>query len=374
MANLFDYLKWRGDLTFKQSPFNPVDNIIFCQLSYLPLDEIAPGPDTKTSISIGEAAEIFDAKQKANELRGFVMYKDDTNFLQTLGQTERFKNCGLFNYVNHVDIAQEKQFAAICVKFETSTYIAYRGTDVSLVGWKEDFNMSFSDAVPAQLEAVSYLKNAAKKICGHFLIGGHSKGGNLAVYAAASCAKNIRKRITAIYSNDAPGFHQHLIDSKGFAEARDRVYSYVPQSSIVGMLFEHGVENLVIKSSQAGIMQHELYSWEVSHNDLIRLDGLTQQSIFIDKTLREWINSLNYEHREQLVETLYTILTASEAQSLPEIGDDWFKASGRMIHSLKNIDSETKANVRKTITALFQAAKNNISELLPERKKKSPAD
>jgi hypothetical protein len=364
MAHIFDYLAWRGDLSFRQSPLNPVDALIFSQLSYLAFDNIVPAPGEDSEISISQAAQIFTKKHEKNALDGFIMFKDDPEFLKTLGKTNRFKDCILHSYVNHIDEKLEKQFSAVCVYMEPETFVVFRGTDVSLVGWKEDLNMSFTDAVPAQLEAVSYLETAAENTTGPLLVGGHSKGGNLAVYAASSAAKKIHRRITAIYSFDAPGFHRHLIESDGFREIKEKITLYIPQSSVVGMLFEHGKDSVVIKSSEYGLLQHELYSWEITCNDMVRLDTLTQSSRFVDNTLKDWMNSMDYEHRRQFIEALYTILSATQAKSVFDFGTDWFKTAGKMIQTLGNIDNSTKKVIKRTITALFKAAKNNFEAML----------
>jgi hypothetical protein len=373
MATLFDYLSWRGDLSFTLTPFNPVDNVIFSQLSYLPLDGIVPGPQDNNGISLTHAAGLFNEKMldKASSFQRSIMFKDDPDFISALGSTERFGNCGLRGYVNHIDTVQEKQFCALCIiPAGEYCFIAYRGTDTNFVGWKEDFNMWFNDAIPAQLEAVRYLEKMAGMVEGPLRLGGHSKGGNLAVYAAAFCNEETRRRITDIYSNDAPGFHKHVIKSRGYKEIADRIRSFIPQSSVIGMLLEHGSDYTVVKSSQTGLLQHELYSWEVTHNDMVRAGKVTQGSRFVNKTLGEWISNLDYDQRQQFTEALFTIIGASQAKSVYELTNDRFKAMGRMIQSLGNIDKPTKTLIRKTITALFRSARNNIDTLLkPELEK-----
>jgi hypothetical protein len=366
MANIFDYLSWRGDLTFEHSPFNPVDNIILSQLTYLAWDGIVPGPDDDAGITIAQAAAIFLKKQADNVLSGPVIFKEDPSLIDVLSRANRFKDCILYNYVNQIDIVQEKQFSALCINLGASTFIAYRGTDVSVVGWKEDFKMNFSDAIPAQLEAVSYLEKVAKKTTGPLLLGGHSKGGNLAIYAASLCAKEIQNRITAIYSNDSPGFHSEFFETDGYCDVRQRIYSFVPQTSIIGLLFEHGNEYTVVKSKQKGIFQHDQYTWEITYNDLIRLDRVDQGSRFINKTLREWIRSLDDEHIRVFTDTLFGVINDAEIKSFTEFGEDWLNATGRMIQSYGHIDPDTKRNVGKVLAAFFKAATNNINTLLPE--------
>ena len=388
MAGIFDYLSWRGDLSFSQSPLNPVDALIFCQLSYLPFDNMVPAPgsgrrsraraagdshgagsrardaDFPCGISVCAAAQIFAKKREKNALDGYVIFKDDPELLETLGRSSRFKDCLLHSFVNHVDEAQEKQFSAVCIDTGAFNFIAYRGTDVTLVGWKEDLNMSFCDTVPSQLEAVAYLEAAAKNTCGTLLIGGHSKGGNLAVYAASSCSKRTGRRIGSIYSFDAPGFQRKLISGDGFRQMRDRINLYIPQSSVVGLLFEHGKDFIVIKSTQSGLLQHELYTWELTYNDMVRLDEFTQHNRFVDKTLKDWIGSLDYAQRREFSEALFTILNATRAKSFVDMGSDWFKAASKMIQTLGNVDRSTKKVIRKTIAALFKAARKNFDALL----------
>jgi hypothetical protein len=301
-----------------------------------------------------------------------LIFKEDPDFMEAVGRSERFKNCELHSYVSYMDIIEEKQFSALCVNMGDRVFIAYRGTDASLVGWKEDFNMSFSTVIPAQLEAVSYLEHAAKRITGPLLTGGFSKGGNLAIYAASSCSKETQDRIAGVYSNDAPGFHRNFIESDGYLKIRQRIHSFVPQSSVVGMLFEHGIEYAVVKSTQTGIFQHDLYSWQITHNDMVRLDSVDQGSLFIDKTLREWLSNLDNEHRREFSEALYGILNHAEIKSFSELGADWLNPAIRMIQSLGNLDRTTRKNMGKVIGVLFEAVKNNINTLLPAPEKKPP--
>jgi hypothetical protein len=366
MANILDYITWRGDLSFAQSPFNPVDNIIFSQLSYLPLDGIAPGPDEHGHITVSRAAEIFGEKLRNDPgIEQAIIFKEDPALLRALGSSQRFGDCRLYGCVNLIDTEREIQFAAICADTDdNSSIIVYRGTDLTLIGWKEDFNMSFSEVVPAQIEAVHYLEKMAQKTKGPLRVCGHSKGGNLAIYAASQCSSKIQRRITDIYSNDAPGFHEKIVASAGFAEIRDRIHSFIPQESVVGMLLEHGNNHHIIKSSQAGLRQHELHSWEVTYNDMVRLDSVTQGSLFVTKTIREWIGALDNVHREQFFEALYTVLSASQAKSIPELGSLWFRNAGLILKSLSNIDDTTRAVIRKTLAALISSARRNIDTLL----------
>jgi hypothetical protein len=297
-----------------------------------------------------------------------IIFKNDPFLLAAMSSSKRFGNCRLRGFVNLIDAERELQFSAVCIMTnDDSCFIVYRGTDMTLVGWKENFNMSFCNEVPAQIEALKFLEKMAEKIKGTIRIGGHSKGGNLAIYAASQCREKIQKRITDIYSNDAPGFHKDILNSDGFAKIRDRIQSFVPQSSVVGMLLEHGNDYTVIKSNKSGLKQNELYSWEVTHSDMVYADKVTIGSRIFSKTLKEWVNNLDNKQREQFLETLYTILNASEAKTFFEIEGHWFRAAGRMIKHMTHLDKQSKFFMRKTIAEFIYFARRNIKSALEQK-------
>jgi hypothetical protein len=368
MAGIFDYIRWRGDLSFRKAPFNPVDNIILTHVSYFPFDHIVGGPEENRGITIAEAAGKIEGilQKRPAAFDDELVFRDDPALITALGSSGRYGNLELRGYVNQIDPEAEKQFSAVSIVDRGDfSLISYRGTDNTIVGWKEDFNMSFSDAVPAQLEAVSYLERMAPKIRGPLWLGGHSKGGNLAIYAAAFCGKKIRRRIRAVYSNDAPGFNRHVLESSGFREIKDRIQSFVPQSSVVGMLFEHPENYTVVKSSQAGLMQHDIFSWEVGRDDVVRVKEISQESAFMNRTLRDWLNSIDSGQRRRFIDALYEILLSTKTDSLPKLGNDWLRSATMMIRTYTGIDGATKKIIAETIAAFFKAARNNINMLLP---------
>jgi len=355
-------------LDFKTSPFNPVDNLIFSQLSYLTLDGIVPGPDEKSGISIALAVKIYNETMKKSGFKTTSIFKDDPDLIRALAVSRRFGNCQLFGYINYHDIAREIQFSALCVyTSDDHCFIAFRGTDTTLVGWKEDFNMCFREVIPSQIEAVNYLEKMAPLINGHLRIGGHSKGGNLAIYASSQCSKRIQKRITDVYSNDSPGFNEKFISGEGFDAVKNRIHAYVPQSSIIGMLLEQGYSSTVIKSGENGLLQHNLYSWEVTHNDLVLAEKSTVSSRFINKTLREWLDSLDNEHREEFIESLYHILFTADVKSLQDLESSWFSAAGRVFTSLSHTDETKRKLIRKTLRELFVCAGRNLETLIKKK-------
>jgi len=223
--------------------------------------------------------------------------------------------------------------------------------------------MSLSDPVPSQKEAAIYLEKMAGRFKGPLRIAGHSKGGNLAVYAASHCRKETSRRILEIFSNDAPGFHQNVIESEGYRAIRSRIRAFVPQSSLVGMLFKHGKKAAIVQSTETGLKQHDLCTWEVMGNDMVYADELSSESILVNNILRDWINDMEIGQRRQFIEAVYTIITAGQARSISDLSSDWLQSIVSIINSLKNIDEPAKKLIGKSIGDLFWAARKNIATL-----------
>lgn len=368
MADLFEYLRWRGDLSFKASPLNPVDFLIFSQLSYLPFDGIVPQPGIDEGVSIhlalSKVKEVLENREFDTEQ--FLCFKEDPRFIDTLCQSNRFRDCHLLGYINQIDLRSEFQLSAICIYTDDDCCsIVFRGTDATLIGWKEDFNMCFRDVVPAQLEAVKYLDKTAPYLKGNLRIGGHSKGGNLAVYASSFCDRKIQNRITEIFNFDGPGFNDQIIEN--IKVNSGKIKSFIPQESVVGMLFEHAGTLKVIKSSQTSLLQHLLFSWEVTHNDFLYVDNVTSGSRFVDKTLRHWIYSLEIGDREKVIEALFMILNSAEINSINDIGNNFIPSMAKIIKSLGNIDGHTKKLMKKTFVEFLNSARRNFDTLLEQK-------
>lgn len=316
MADLFEYLTWRGDLPFSQVPLNAVDALIFSAVSYLRFDGIVPQGHDK-SIPLTQVAKQFLALPDAEEK---VRNKNDLVLLERLTQTHRFASVGLTGYSSQFIPEEDTQFAAVTFLLDPHTvFLAYRGTDSTVVGWKEDFCMSFEPSVPAQRKALAYLEQAAGYYAGPLLLGGHSKGGNLAVFAAAMAAPEIQARIHAVYNNDGPGFTDFVLNSPGYHTMLPKIHTFVPQSSIIGMLLEHDDPYTIIRSRQVSILQHELYSWEVLGGDFIQVDQATASSQFINQTIKSWLKSMSMEERSAFVEALFDLVETGDADHTAEI-------------------------------------------------------
>lgn len=372
MANIFEYLIWRGDLSLQQSEFNEIDNLILARFSYFPFDHIVKDNEMITIKEAGKRFEQLDFTQER------ILQKEDIQLFHLLAKSKRFSQMEISHYINKINSEEEKQFSAITIFMPDDTiYLSFRGTDNTLIGWKEDFNMSFKEEVPSQLDAVEYVEKIAKKYDKSLRIGGHSKGGNLAVYASAFCLEEVQNRIIRVYNNDGPGFHEHIIQNERYKKMLSKVHTYVPQTSIIGRLLYHEENYTVIQSTQSGVMQHDVYTWQLQGKEFIHLDEIDNGSKFIDQTIKQWLKEVSPEQRGDFINQVYEILLATEAETLSQIKEKWIKNAKIFIASYKNMDEENKKMMIKTIEALFIIIKNNILKKFPklmERKKKDVSE
>ena len=367
MSNMLDYLKWRGDLSFSQDPFNEVDNLIFSILCYNDFTGIVPSLGEGGSISLYDAAIIFRETKDNDAITELPFLREVPNLLEQASKTERFKNIMLSNYIDIIDAESTKQFSATVFKLSDELHIiAYRGTDDSLIGWKEDLQMSFLDEVQSQKAAVEYTEKVMADLDSSFILVGHSKGGNLGVYSAAFVDEKFNSRIFAIYNNDGPGFQPKVINSKGYNNILSKTNIFLPESSIIGMLLEHGGDYEVVKSSGLAIFQHNPFSWELEGKAFIRKDGLTKESLNINKTIRAWVTQLSHEERSIFVESLFEILQKSGAETIVELNNEKLIMTQAMIKAYGKMDKDTKEHLKDTIDLFFQEARKVIRQSITE--------
>ena len=360
MANIIDYIKWRGDITLNQTPINELDNIILARFSYLPFKDI--------ELKSEETIQSIAYKMKDLEQEKY-LWEDDKDFLQEIGKSERFKNLIATDYLEIFDESAEKQFAAITISLPNNTkYISYRGTDSSLVGWKEDLNMSFMEHVPSQKEAVNYLNKIAEKYKDNFIVGGHSKGGNLAVYSAIFCENEVKPRILKVINADGPGVDKSVIQTSNYKKVLGKIETFIPQSSIVGRLLEHEEEYQVIKSNQKGFMQHDIYSWQVEQAALIRIPSLTSNSEIFNGIVRDWLKNTTAEERKEFISIIYEIITTTKATTTSDFRIDTAKKIGTMLNSYRNINAANKKEMEQMIKLLFESTIKVLKETRKAKK------
>ena len=313
MANVFDYLKWRGDLSFSQDPPNAVDALIFSGLSYIRFCcDVGQRP-----ISLKTASETFFAQEDYGK---DCRVQKDLDLLRAAVETRRFGELSVCMYRDLLIPEQDTQFAAITFLLDDgSMFLAFRGTDNSLVGWKEDFNMTFQQTIPAQRLALQYTREVALEIPRPMRLGGHSKGGNLAVFAASRCSPGFQQRILEVYNHDGPGFTQYLMGDPGYRAMVPKIRTYVPQSSIIGMLLEHEEPYTVIRSKSIGLLQHDLYTWDVMGKAFLPVEEITENSQFVDATLKTWFADMTNQERSHLVDVLFALLSSGGAENVYDL-------------------------------------------------------
>lgn len=350
MSDMFEYIKWRGDIPFTQVPLTPVDSLIFSTLVYIDFTGLVP-PDLTHPVPLHTVADAFFALPD-NSRR--IRVKSDPELLKALAAAPRFRDVELAFYRDIFIPEEETQFAAMaCFLDDGSVFVAFRGTGNALVGWKEDFNMAFQDIVPAQREAQRYLQDFAHAYPGVMELGGHSKGGNLAVFAASTCGADVQSRIRQVYNNDGPGFTDYLMGHPGYLAMVPKIKTYIPESSIIGILLEHEEPYTVIKSRQVSLMQHEVYSWVIQGGDFVHMQQISPDIRFLDKAIKNWVAGMTREERSNLVDALYAQLTAGGAE---DAGELIHPRNIRAFFKALNADTQTRKMLSNELFRFLRSA------------------
>ena len=344
MAGIIEYVQ-QELRTMEEKPFSEVDSLVLSQLAYLQLGCLVPHQGRPGSLPLGSLlrAEYFD------DLFRQLWYPErNKELLVALCASPRFRNLLLSNFVDLHDPVQETQFCAVTLQLGPGLrYLAFRGTDADVVGWKEDFNMAFQSPVPAQRLAVKYTCRAARQAPGGLMLGGHSKGGNLAAYAAIHSPLPYQDRITAAYSHDGPGFKHSPEGEPGFARIADRLHRTMPQSALVGLLLEYQGSYSVVKSDRLGVMQHDPFSWQVENGEFVRLEEISAGARHLNQTLNSWLNTQSDAQRESFVDALFGVLDAFNIKSFADNKWDWQQIPA-MLGTLKHLDSDTRQMLQNT--------------------------
>ncbi len=347
MANMHDYLRWRGDLTFGERPFNDVDNLVLSAFVYLDLSGIVPTEDQGGSIGLREACRKLLAKaggDVAPYVRSFA--KVDTSFVELVGESQRFGDACLSAYADVVDKKRALQFAALRIGLpQAGTYVAFRGTDTTLAGWRENFMISFR-VTAAQQEALEYLRRTIECMgeseeC--IRVGGHSKGGNLAEYAAARCPEFLRERITQVYSNDGPGTALEVLKQSPRVTLGSRLRLIVPSFSVIGMLFARKNERRTIVASPAsGIEQHDITTWQVLRDGVLEVRELQPDCIALNEAIASWASGIPLVERERITNEIFDALQAGGATTFEQITSAPDKLQ-RVLRALSETDERTRS-------------------------------
>lgn len=361
MENIIEYIKKRGGQSFEEKPLNEVDSLILCQLSYLNYERFVPRVD-KGSLPVS-IQSIYQHPDRDRIMDDYWYRENNKELFSAAAESERFGSLKMNYYVNIINEEDETQFSALTyVLGDKSVYIAYRGTDANIVGWKEDLNLAFSKPLHSQYLAVEYMEKVAGCIAGDFYVGGHSKGGNLAVYAAMNCSARTREKILKIYNNDGPGFRPEIRQQGDFQAVADRIVKFIPRSSIVGMLLEDDCDYEIVESRGIGMLQHNAYSWKIEEDAFVRAKNMTSNKLIRDAALNEWILSLSEEETHAFVDTLYEVVSASEASNVFEFGADWKKCLQNVLTAAREVNGTTKKTIHKMTRSLFNILFENFVE------------
>lgn len=360
MATVFDYIDKYKE-TFLEKEFNEIDNLIFTRFAYIKFDGI---------IKKDERIYLIDAYKRYILEEAITFDKDSVTLFEKLAYSPRYKDLVIGNYESITCKDLEEQFAAITIYLpDESMYIAFRGTDSSLVGIKEDFNMTYMVHIPSQKDSVKYLMNVSKDNDYKIRVGGHSKGGNLAMYSSVFCDKTCRDKIIGIYNVDGPGFFNEILESNEYKEILNRTYTYVPQTSIIGMLLYHEEECVVVKSNKSLIMQHDVLSWEVNDDKLTRLNSVNKKSKYIDDVMSSLLLLPN-EDKKRFFDVFYQILSSTGAKTMKDLSQAKIKSIKDILENYKKLNEEDKKIFIKVWKEIIKTAKTNISNCLPLKKEK----
>ena len=357
---VIDYVKTEMR-TFAEHPFHEVDSLVLSQLSYIHLGNLIAPPGAGAVRKPLTLQQLFRSECFGHYFADQMDAVKNRKLLTACAASPRFRDIGIAYYTQEFDTESEKQFCAMTFFIDADTaYLAFRGTDCTLIGWKEDFNMAFLTPVPSQEAALNYTLAISKLVRGQLILGGHSKGGNLAVYAAMMSPPRLQNRIVSIYSHDGPGFRDNMFSSAGYLRISDRIHKTLPQSSLVGMLLEHQEDYAIVESTAVGIIQHNPYSWIIRDGSFVKLNALTSGADYLNRTLSEWLSGLTNEQREQFVDALYSVLSATDLSSFTELRDNWQTEIAALIENMKNMDEPTRRILHETLRSLMHMAVKNL--------------
>lgn len=356
--NILDYVRWRGDLSFAQTPLCSVDSVVFSRLSSLPFSEFIPKDFSYSGLKIKDICQMrLNAPEKVGE-EDWGINDEDVTLLKMLIESRRFSRIPVLACEHKEDEARTLQFSATSFLPDKShLYVGFGGTNRLLSAFRENLNMSFSYSVPGQRYAVDYLKRAAVAFPNRkIMIGGHSKGGNFAAYAAAYIPKEIKQRIAAVYNLDGPGFLKSVAESSEFAEILPVLHTFVPQGSVIGILLDYSKDfNIVHSTAKNGVSQHFLYSWQVCGDHFVPEEGMTRSSHFVDRAAELWVEKLTPRERAKLIDGIFSILEQSGVKNVNEllkIGN-----SITLLRTIPLLDDESRDLIHRSFQVLREVRK-----------------
>jgi len=357
MSNLNTYLEKRGDFKLDEKhPFNDIDAMVLARVSYLPLDKI----------KLEKGEKFYSVCSKLNKLKPKdFRWPDDIILMKNLEKSTRFREMKLTNFIKNNSKAAERQFSAVAIQINFSKmYLSFFGTDDSVTGWKEDFNLAIMDTIPAQEEGARYLRRLHRRyLWKKIYLGGHSKGGNVAMYSALTASDWLQKKVLKVYNFDGPGLRAGTLAlDKGSEKILPKIQSFVPQDSVIGRLFEHKEKFVVIKSNSKNLYQHDIYSWEVKGAKLVKSES-TEASELTDRIITGWLESATKEEKEIFINGMFKIFDSANVKGPLDLKEKWLQYSPTLIKAYRDIPKEKRRVIlrvwRKLGASILKARKND---------------
>lgn len=325
MYTINDYLNFRGDLSFDVAPINEIDEMLFASLGKADYSEVLAENETAKYSEVFNAYFALHGKDEDARI-GLLASPITVRTLLKAARSQRYADVKVSHFVNIVSEENTEQLSALTVLSpDGKVYVTFRGTDDKLVGWKENCMLAVIQRVPAQRDAAEYLENIAGCYSGPLIVSGHSKGGNLAIYAAAKAKPDIQSRIESIASYDGPGFMKEFLDTPGYRAIADKVVTFVPTSSMVGMLMGLAGEMDVVACEKDGPAAHDIFAWGLDSSSFIRADALADKSVKFRDAINKTINGMTTPERFQLVDELFRVLSSTGAVTLTDFTDHTLK-------------------------------------------------
>ena len=345
MKNMLDYIKEFGHVSFEERAFSEIDALVLTELEYLPLEKVVPSDENgEDFVTVKEIAEYMqEHKQELFDENPMMITQERHEVSQVIAEAPRFQSVKFFAVVSEWDKDTTKQFAAVTVEVEPSVrLVIFRGTDDTLIGWKEDFLMTYSPLVAAQTDAKEYLAKQASLWDGDLMISGHSKGGNLAIYAAATQVEDVQLRIVDIFCFDSPGLYRSVLETKGYQNIVPLAMRYIPQDSLVGLMLESEVPYVIVKSNATGAMQHSAMTWEIEDGQFIKMEKLTKNSQLNDQTFKKWTESVSDEELELFWNVFFELLFSVGIDTVNDLYGEFMHYVQEFLKAAGNMDEEKR--------------------------------
>lgn len=354
MAGSLEYLRWRGDLTFADKPFNSVDASLLSSIIYLPADSSA------TNHTLSEVAE------KLRTLPSFQhqMHAETAAEVILVPESPRIGNIKILDWTDRLEKEPHPlQFTAATFFINPKTIaIAFRGTDGSMIGWNEDMRMNYLPEIYGQNVAAQYLTDIAHKFSNQqiYLVG-HSKGGNFAQYALSAVSPAIQKRVVKAISFDGLGFFHKVYTNPSFVKTMPKMKTYIPQSSIFGAMLDHPEQTLVVKSNAAMRNQHDPRRWSVGRDGFILADGLTPGSRVIRHALINFNNSIPKQERNEAFSDLFEAFENFDINELHQLTSNKLIGTYRLSRVFMSLESQERKLIAQIFSNIWNSYKNNMT-------------